>query len=254
MEWLRKKGLARAAQKADRVAQEGLIQVATTGDRVVMVEVNCETDFVGRNQTFRDFVRQLAEWVAQKGRVGMDVSEILEMPSPQGIPVREWIQQLIATLGENVVLRRAVVWSHEPLVTSYIHGDGRIGVLLKLKTDKVDENVRQLAFDLCLQIAAMNPLAVSPQQLPESLVNKERDILRAKALEQGKKPEMIDRIVEGQLRKFYQESCLLEQSFVKSPDLTVKEYMDQVGRSSGASLVVESFIRWALGQAPEYHA
>src|SRR5262249_293462 len=144
-----------------------------------------------------------------------------------------------AKIGENLVLRRFVRFdSADGLVHSYIHGDGKIGVLVELTTSKVGDETRTLANDICLHVAAMNPISLSQDDVPADVVAKEKEILKAKNLEQGKKADMVDKIVEGQIRKFLAENCLLEQAFVKNPDLKVKDYVAEVAKKVGAPVTL----------------
>lgn len=250
VEWLRKKGLSSAAKKADRLASEGLV-VATVvnGKTGVLVEVNSETDFVAKNDIFKQFVKDVAQVVATTNPPPADATKLLDLKLPNGQVIGEALKESIAKIGENLVLRRFVRFdAGGGLVHSYIHGDGKIGVLVDLNTAKVTEDTKQLANDVCLHVAAMNPLSLSQDDVPADVVAKEKEILKAKNLEQGKKPEMVDKIVEGQIRKFLAENCLIEQAFVKNPDLKVKDYVAEVGKKVGAPTSINRFVRFELGE------
>ena len=246
VEWLRKKGLSSAAKKADRLASEGMVTAYVTGQTGVLVEVNSETDFVAKNDQFKNFVKDVATLVAAKNP--SDVNALMEIPSASGAKVGDVLKETIAKIGENLVIRRFERYEGAGLVHTYIHGDGKIGVMVELTTSSNNEAVKAFANDVCLHIAAMNPLALSPDQVPAEIVEKEKEILKAKALEQGKKPEMLDKIVGGQINKFLAESCLLEQAFVKNPDQKVKEYMAETGKKAGAEFAIKRFTRYELGE------
>ena len=246
VEWLRKKGLSSAAKKADRLASEGIVSSFISGHTGVLVEVNSETDFVAKNEQFKTFVKDVATLVADKNPAV--VTQLLELPTAAGGPVGTVLNETIARIGENLVIRRFERYAGAGLVHTYIHGDGKIGVMVELTTGSSAEAVKTFANDVCLHIAAMNPLALSPDQVPAQIVEKEREILKAKALEQGKKPEMLDKIVGGQINKFLAESCLLEQAFVKNPDVKVKDYMAETSKTAGETFSIKRFARYELGE------
>ena len=248
VEWLRKKGLASAAKKSDRLASEGLVIASVQGKTGVLVEVNSETDFVAQNDIFKAFVKEIADSVSSAAKAPADVAALLEQPLKSGQKIGDHLKESIARIGENLVIRRFIRFDSTGLVHSYIHGDGKIGVLVDLQTTKPTDEVRTFANDICLHIAAMNPIALNMEDVPADVVSKEKEILRGKALEQGKKPEMLDKIVEGQIRKFLAESCLLEQAFVKNPDIRVKEYLAETGKKAGETLVIKRFVRFELGE------
>lgn len=225
IEWLRKKGLASAAKKADRLASEGLVvSYVNNGKTGVLLEVNSETDFVAKNEGFVSLVNSIAKFIALAPSAPADVDSLMKM-TMNGSTIADLMKESIAKIGENLVLRRFVRFDAAGYVHSYIHGDGKIGVLVEVTSQKADEPAKIAANDVCLHIAAMNPLALSKDEIPVDVVAKEKEILRAKAVEQGKKPEMLDKIVDGQINKFLSESALLEQPFVKNPDQKVREYV-----------------------------
>lgn len=250
VEWLRKKGLASAAKKADRVATEGVVHhlVVNGGKTAVLLEVNSETDFVAKNEGFQAMVKTLAEHAATLKTIPADATAMLETSLSNGTKVAEYLKEQIAKIGENLVVRRFARVDTDGLVHTYIHGDGKIGVLVELSAKTANETAKTCANDVCLHVAAMNPLALSPDQVPAEIVEKEKEILKAKALEQGKKPEMLDKIVAGQISKFLAESCLLEQAFVKNPDLKVKDYVASQAKTAGDTFTVKQFIRFELGE------
>lgn len=242
VEWLRKKGLSAAAKKAGRVAAEGAVWAGVMSNGTgVVVEVNSETDFVSRNDQFRVFVKSVGDAVASAS----NFSDIQNVAHMSGKTLADAAKDLTATIGENIVVRRAEKYVATPntLVHTYVHGEGKIGVLLEVTKGTGD--AAAFAQDVALHIAAMNPMAISADQIPADVVSKEKEILKAKALEQGKKPEMLDKIVEGQIRKFLAESCLLDQAFVKNPDLKVSEHL------KAGNVQVKRFVRFELGEGIE---
>lgn len=251
VEWLRKKGLSSAAKKAGRVAAEGLVHAYVEGKTGVVVEVNSETDFVSRNDGFKAFVQDVAHHVAQSNATG----EILEQPyiKNPSQKVGDVLKDVIAKIGENIVIRRAEKFSTvgTNIVHSYIHGEGKIGVLLELMTPQDGADAKSLAQDICLHIAAMNPMSISSEQMPSDVVAKEKEILKAKNLEQGKKADMVDKIVEGQIRKFLAENCLVDQVFVKNPDQKVGDLIKEASKKWNGPVAVKRFVRYELGQGIE---
>lgn len=246
VEWLRKKGLASAAKKADRLASEGIVTAQVVGKTGVVLEVNSETDFVARNEQFKTFVIDVAQNIAATNP--SNVTTLLDAKMKSGETVGTVLKETIAKIGENLVIRRFARVETSGLVHTYIHGDGKIGVLVELSYSGNNDAARTFANDICLHVAAMNPLALSPDQVPAELIAKEKEILRAKALEQGKKPEMLDKIVGGQINKFLAESCLLEQAFVKNPDQKVKDYLAETQKKVGEQFALKQFIRFELGE------
>ena len=246
VEWLRKKGLSSAAKKSDRLASEGIVAAKVTGKVGVLLEVNSETDFVAKNDGFKAFVAETAQTVITAKPA--DATALLDVKMVSGKSVGETLKESIAKIGENLVIRRFARVESNGLVHTYIHGDGKIGVLVELTAASSNDLVKTFANDICLHIAAMAPIALSPDQVPAAVVAKETEILKAKALESGKKPEMLDKIVGGQINKFLAESCLLEQAFVKNPDLKVKEYLAETAKKSGESFQIKQFVRFELGE------
>lgn len=246
VEWLRKKGLSSAAKKSDRLASEGIVHAKVNGKIGVLLEVNSETDFVAKNDQFKVFVAEVAQTVMTAKPA--DAAALLDIKMSNGKSVGETLKESIARIGENLVIRRFSRVETTGLVHTYIHGDGKIGVLVELSSNSGHEAVKTFANDICLHIAAMSPLALSPDQVPAEIVSKEKEILKAKAIEQGKKPEMLDKIIAGQINKFLAESCLLEQAFVKNPDMKVKEYLTETQKKSGESFQLVQFVRFELGE------
>lgn len=246
VEWLRKKGLSSAAKKSDRLASEGIVAAKVSGKVGVLLEVNSETDFVAKNDGFKAFVAETAQTVITAKPA--DATALLEIPMAGGKSVGETLKESIAKIGENLVIRRFARVETAGLVHTYIHGDGKIGVLVELTTASPKEEIKTFANDICLHIAAMGPIALSPDQVPAAVVAKETEILKGKAIEQGKKPEMLDKIIGGQINKFLAESCLLEQAFVKNPDIKVKEYLTETTKKTGENFQIKQFVRFELGE------
>ncbi len=248
IEWLRKKGLASAAKKADRLASEGLVQALVVGGNVgVVVEVNSETDFVARNEDFKGFVKELAEHIASQNSLN-DVPQLLGSTLKSGLKVEDRLKTAIAKIGENLVIRRFSQIKTSGYLHSYLHGEGKIGVLAELSTNAPSDLAKTFANDICLHVAAMNPIALSIEEVPAEIVSKEKEILKAKNLEQGKKAEIVDKIVDGQIRKFLAESVLMEQAFVKNPDQRIKEYLAETAKKSGQDFKLNRFVRFELGE------
>ncbi|MFN7906160.1 MAG: translation elongation factor Ts [Pseudobdellovibrionaceae bacterium] len=251
IEWLRVKGLSSAAKKSDRIAAEGAVSAFLSEKVGVLVEINSETDFVARNDNFRNFVKDIAEHVANSSSTENLLDQAFN--KNPAVKIGEYLKENIAKIGENIVLRRQERYpmAANTVVQTYIHGEGKIGVMIEIVGAGISQETKTLATDICLHIAAMNPMAISSEQIPGDVVAKEREILKAKNLEAGKKAEMIDKIVDGQIRKFLAENCLLDQQFVKNPDLKVSDYVIQVGKKIGATLTVKRFVRFELGEGIE---
>jgi elongation factor Ts len=222
-ELLRERGIAKAAKKSDRIAAEGLVAAYVSDDKKVgsVVEVNAETDFVAKNEEFRGFVADVARQVAEKNPANVEellAQKYLDTDST----VQEVLTNKIATIGENMSIRRFTRFESEGLVESYIHGDGKIGVLVNFKSG--DET---LAKDVCMQIAAARPEYLNREAVPEDRVKKEMEILKAQAMNEGKPAEIAEKMVQGRIGKFYGEICLVDQPFVKNPDIKVKDLLNQ---------------------------
>ena len=222
MELLRERGIAKAAKKSDRIAAEGLVECYISEDGKVgsIVEVNSETDFVAKNAEFKEFVLEVAKQVAIKNP--KDVEELLGQDSIQetGKTVKEVLTDKIAKIGENMNIRRFERFETEGVVEKYIHGDGKIAVLVDFAKDD-----SEVAKDVCMQIAAARPEYIRKEEVPQDRVNKEMEILKAQAMNEGKPAEIAEKMVQGRIRKFYEEICLIDQEFVKNPDIKVSELL-----------------------------
>jgi elongation factor Ts len=254
VDWLRKKGLAAAAKKAGRIAADGLVGVATRGAAGAVVEVNAETDFVARNELFQAFVRTVAGLaVAGEG----DVEALKRTPYPGvGRSVGEELTELIGRIGENLVLRRVARLSvGQGLVASYMHnslapGLGKIGVLLALDSPAAGEAPLTLGRQLAMQVAAATPLYLDIASVPAAALDRERAILRDQAGTSGKSADIVNRMVEGRLRKFYEDYVLLEQIFVIDGEgkNRVNKVVEAAAKAAGAPITVAGFVRFQLGE------
>ena len=224
IELLRERGIAKAAKKSGRVAAEGLVEAYISEDGKVgaIVEVNSETDFVAKNEEFKTFVMNVAKQVVEKNP--KDVEELLnqEATFEAGKTVNEALVGKIATIGENLSIRRFARFESEGLLESYIHGDGKIAVLINMaKGDK------EVAKDLCMQIAAARPEYLNEQSVPAERVEKEKEILKVQTMNEGKPEAIAEKIVQGRIRKFFEEICLVDQVFVKDSNMKVSELLKQ---------------------------
>ncbi len=250
VDWLRKKGLAKAAKKAGRVAAEGLIGVAVAGNKGVVVEVNSETDFVARNEQFQGLVRMIAGIALD---VGPDVEKI-KAAKVGDVTVKDAINSAIATIGENMTLRRAAQVSvGAGAIGSYIHnsvteGLGKIGVIVALESSGQADELVALGRLVAMHIAASNPQAVDAAGLDPQVVAREKDILADKFRAQGKPEATIVKIVEFGLKTFYKEACLLDQPYIHDPDKTVAQALKAAEAKVGGAIKVAGFVRYALGE------
>ncbi len=252
VDWLRKKGLAKAAKKSGRVAAEGLIGLKVNGTNGVVVEVNSETDFVARNEAFQDLVRSVADVTL---KVGADLDKVLASPHPAGGTVAEAIQNAIATIGENMTARRvAGLKVGNGVIGSYLHsaigdGLGKIGVLVALEsTGKADE-LAALGRQIAMHVAAANPQALDASGLDPAVLEREKAVLADKNA--GKPANVIEKIVESGLKTYYKEVCLLEQAFIHDPSKTVAQAVKESAGKVGAPVELTGFVRFALGEGIE---
>jgi elongation factor Ts len=252
VDWLRKKGLAAAASKAGRVAAEGLIGVATGGSVGAIVEVNSETDFVARNNEFQTFVREVSA-LALDGNG--EIESLTEAAYPgSGRTVEAELTHLIATIGENLVLRRSKRLSAgQGGVFSYVHnalgpGIGKIGVIVALTSTIASDELAVLGKQLAMHIAAASPLYLNVASVPKSALEREREVLREQARATGRPEEIIEKMVDGRLRKFYEEVVLLEQIFVVDQKTKISVVVDQAAKAAGGPIRVAGFVRFALGE------
>ena len=252
VDWLRAKGLAKAAKKAGRVAAEGLIGLAADAKQAALVEVNSETDFVARNQKFQDMVSAIAT-AALKTKGDVDKLAAGKYGSGKAT-VAETIKEMVGAIGENMTLRRAAHLSAaNGVVVSYMHntiapGLGKIGVIVALESSGKPEVLKSFGRQIAMHIAAANPQAVEVGSLDKVVIERERAVLTEQAKESGKPPQVIEKMVEGRLRKFYEEVVLLAQAFVHDPETTVAKAVADAEKSAGAPIKITGFYRYALGE------
>lgn len=250
VDWLRTKGLAKAAKKSGRVASEGLIAISSSDSFSVIVEVNSETDFVARNESFQN----VANTISQLGLLSSSIDDLkIQKIENKDINVEEYITEMISSIGENINLRRMIRFeSSNTNIASYIHGQvseglGKIGVMVNLKSTVNNEIVNELGKKIAMHIAATNPLSISIEDIPSDILERERNILIEEARESGKPEEIIEKMIEGRLKKFYQESVLLEQTYVIDGESRVADVLN----SLDSPVEIIDFVRYELGEGIE---
>jgi elongation factor Ts len=256
IDWLRTKGLSKAAKKADRVAAEGLVAVALDKTSGAVVEVNSETDFVARNDQFQAMAKEIAT-LALKAKG--DVEKLGTQKMSSGKSVTDYVKEMVGTIGENMNVRRTgFLKVGKGVVVSYMHNAvapdlGKIGVLVALESTGDTAKLKEIGRQVAMHVAATNPLALTAEEIDPAIVEKERGILTEQAREQGKgKPDnVIEKMVNGRLQKFFKESVLLKQEFVINPDVTVEDAVAAVSKEIGAPVKVTGFVRMALGEGIE---
>jgi elongation factor Ts len=236
---LRKKGAASAAKKADREAREGLIAQAIAGAKTgVLIEVNCETDFVAKNDQFKAFCDDLAKKLVSDPNVDLEPDRVAA----------------VQKIGENIQIRRRerIEVKDNGLVAAYIHTGGKVGVLVEVGAEKAEtasnEQFKQLVRDITLQIAAANPICINREQVPADLVARERAIY-ADQVPADKPPQVVEKIIDGKMSKFYSGVCLTEQAFIKNPDQTIRQLLEEKAKALGEKLTIRRFIRYMVGEA-----
>ncbi|HEJ8060645.1 TPA: elongation factor Ts [Staphylococcus aureus] len=241
IDYLREKGIAKAAKKVDRIAAEGLVHVETKGNDAVIVEINSETDFVARNEGFQELVKEIANQILDTK--AETVEALMETTLPNGKSVDERIKEAISTIGEKLSVRRFAIRTKtdNDAFGAYLHMGGRIGVLTVVEGSTDEEAAR----DVAMHIAAINPKYVSSEQVSEEEINHEREVLKQQALNEGKPENIVEKMVEGRLRKYLQEICAVDQDFVKNPDVTVEAFL----KTKGGKLV--DFVRYEVGEGME---
>lgn len=254
VDWLRKKGLAAAAKKSGRVAAEGLVALATDGAKGVMIELNSETDFVARNPEFQSFVGNIARAaLSQDG----DFDKTAASAMDGGKSVQDSVTEMVGTIGENLSLRRSVGLSvGAGVVASYVHGAiapnmGKIGVLVALESTGDAGKLTEFGKQLAMHVAAANPQWVSQDEVDTSAVDREREVLAEQARASGKPEEIVQKMVEGRLRKYYEEVCLLDQIFVIDGESKVSKAVEALASDAGAPVKVAGFVRFQLGEGIE---
>ena len=237
--WLREKGIAKAEKKSTRIANEGLIGIKSADDGACVVEINSETDFVSRNSEFQELVTSILDIAVQKKE---SINEV-------GVESKELINNAIAKIGENIVFKRSDYIAGK--VYTYTHnkiidGLGKIGVLIKFSEDLEDLN--EIGKNLCMHIAASSPKSLSEKDLDSSLIESEKNIIKEQLKDSGKPDNIVDKMIEGKIKKYFEEVVLLNQKFVMDPSITIEEYLLQISKQKNSSIQIEKFIRYQLGE------
>ena len=259
VEVLREKGLAASAKKAGRIASEGMVEIFLSEDNKVgaIVEVNSETDFVAKNQVFRDYVAAVAKQAAESTAADIDAFFDEKWALDAQFTVREALSQQVAVIGENLNIRRFERYTKAQAgkLVSYIHGGGRIGVMIELACENEAEELVELGKNIAMQVAALNPKFIAESDVPAEFIAKETEILTAQAMndpKNAKKPEnIIAKMIEGRLKKELKEMCLVEQPYVKDTDMSVQQYIDSVAKVVGAPISIARIVRFETGEGME---
>ena len=251
IEVLREKGLAAAAKKAGRIAAEGIVKTYVSEDKKTasIVEVNCETDFVAANEEFVSFAEKVAELVAN---TSVETVEELLNEKMGDATVQETLTALVAKLGENMTVRRFERLSLENgAIESYIHGGGRIGVLVEVSTEGNADVASEVAKEVCMQVAAANPLFLNRDSVDQEALEKEKEIYRVQALNEGKPEKIVEKMVMGRIQKYYKEVCLLDQVWVKDGDKTITKLLEEKSKEVGSPMTISKFARFERGEGIE---
>ncbi len=253
IDFLREKGLAAATKKSSRVAAEGLAMAYTNDEGTVgvAIEVNSETDFVAKNTDFQSFVKLCGETVIEKNP--QSVEELLKLKTEDGKTIEEILQEKILTIGENIKIRRFKRF--EGVVAGYIHAAGKIGVLVDFDVENKEvaktDTFKSFAKDVAMQIAAINPLYLVPEEIPADVIAHERKILKEQIVGDGKPENIAEKIVEGRIGKYYKEVCLMNQAFVKDGNLNIEQYTQNISKELGTVIKIISFVRFEKGEGIE---
>lgn len=254
IEVLREKGLAAATKKAGRIAAEGVVVTYISEDMKTgaVVEVNCETDFVAANEDFKALASNVAKMVAVSNSTTVEELLAEKYVGDESVTLQEAVTALIAKLGENMSVRRFEKFVAESgIVQSYIHGGGKIGVLVQLSCEKQDDVLKTVAKDVAMQVAAANPLFLNKDQVDNESLEKEKEIYRVQALNEGKPENIVEKMVMGRISKYYKEVCLVDQVWVKNGDYTIGKYVAEEGKKIGAAVEVVRFARFERGEGIE---
>lgn len=245
IDWLREKGISKAEKKADRIAAEGAVAsyISEDGKVGVLVEINCETDFAAGNEQFRSLVEKIAKHIAVSNPADLDALNNSEL---DGKTVSAIITEATATIGEKIALRRFVRYQTEGRLASYIHMGGKIGVLVELTAG--DETIGK---DISMQIAAAKPAYLKREEVPEDVLEHEKEVLRQQALNEGKPEKIVEKMIIGRLQKFYKENCLVDQEFIKDSDKTISQVMNEYGKQIGGKIDICRYTRYELGEGIE---
>lgn len=255
IEYLRENGLAIATKKAGRIASEGLTATYVSKDNNVaaIVEINSETDFVAKNQEFKDFVNQVAKQATETNANSVEdfLEDKWELNAEMNI--KEALTQKIAIIGENMNIRRFAKFTKEQpgTIVEYIHGQGRIAVLVELICDKSCGEIEEVGKNIAMQIAALSPKFTNKDEISPDFIEKERALLKQQALNEGDNSNFIDKKIEGRLNKELKEMCLIEQAYVKDPSMTIMKYVDSVAKEIGSPITVKRFVRFETGEGLE---
>ncbi|HEY0265665.1 MAG TPA: translation elongation factor Ts [Rhizomicrobium sp.] len=253
IDWLRKKGISKAAKKAGRAAAEGLVGVAVDDGAGVLLEVNAETDFVARNEEFKDFVKSATALALQEGG---DLEKLLGHPMG-GATVQQTLTELVAKIGENMSIRRAAAISVDPgVVAAYVHNAaspelGKIGVLVALKSTADKEKLAALAKQIAMHVAAAAPLALTIAHMDKAVVEREYAIQKDLALQSGKPEAVVEKMMEGRMRKYYEETVLLQQTFVIDGETQISKLVEKASKDLGAPVEIDGFVRFQVGEGIE---
>jgi elongation factor Ts len=253
IDWLRKKGISKAGKKAGRVAAEGLVGVAVSGGAGALVEVNAETDFVARNEEFKSFVKSAADIALKESG---DLEKVLTAKHGAST-VQQTLTELVAKIGENMSVRRTIALAVNPgAVAAYVHNAsspelGKIGVLVALKSTADQTKLAALAKQIAMHVAAAAPLAIAPEHLTKEVVDRERAVQTEIARQSGKPEAVIEKMMEGRMRKFYEETVLLSQTFVIDGETQVSKVLEKAAKDLGAPITVEAFVRFQVGEGIE---
>ena len=254
VEFLRENGLAKAAKKAGRIAAEGLVAVALSDDakEAAIVEVNSETDFVAKNDTFKAYVAEVADQALTTAAADIEGFLAEDSKAEAGKTVKEALDGKIAVIGENLNIRRfAKVSAADGFVASYIHAGGKIGVLVEVATDVVNDEIKEMAKNVAMQIAALNTPYLNESEVPAEIIEHEKEVMRQQVINEGKPEKIADKIVMGKIGKFYKENCLLQQEFVKDNAMTVEQYIASVAKTLGGTITFKNAVRFEKGEGIE---
>lgn len=256
IEWLRKKGMASAAKKAGRTTKEGAVSslIAPEAKAAVLVEINCETDFVAKTEQFRKFSNEIATHIAIAAPADLPALLAQKFYSDSSKTVEEHLREAIATLGENMVIGRFVRYpiAGDTEARSYIHAGGKVGVLVELKlTNKANAakpQFQEFSYDVAMHVAAAMPQFVNPSEVPAETVKHEKEIAVAQMAASGKPAAVLEKIAEGKINKFYEDTCLVKQAFVKDPSKTIEKYAKEISTAIGDTITITRFARFVLGE------
>lgn len=254
IKYLKEKGLAKAAKKAGRIAAEGVVSSVITPKQGILIEVNCETDFTARNDNFLEVANKVSNHVLETAQ---SEGSVIEVVDGYDETVQDIVTQAVAKIGENIRARRYVKLNAKDnsMLHSYIHMGGKIGVIIEVSSSNNgvldNADVVEMADDISMHIAAMNPACIDESEFPKDKLEAEKDIFRTQALESGKPESIVEKMIVGRVKKFVAENTLLEQAFVKNSDVTVKQFVAETGKKVGAELKVERIFRFELGEGIE---